>query len=103
MDALDATRTKVLAQTEEESKELLVRARKAAVEAARVQEQRAKEESRILFENAGRDIKTAQDKASNELRQVSADTAVQLAARILGEKLDGPKNQALTDKLLQEI
>lgn len=103
LDSLEDIRGEALARTAEESKELLAQARKAAAEVARLQEQRSKEESQILLDIAKRDIQSAQDKASNELRRVSAEAAVQLAARILGEEMDEAKNQALTDKLLQEI
>jgi len=103
MAELDEKKAAIIQAAEQEAKDEIAAGRKAAAEAARNIEHRAKEESRILFENAQREIRTEQAKAADTLRRDSADVAVRLASRILDEELDDAKRRALTDKLLKEV
>lgn len=103
MELMEETRRRHQDRLEEEKKQAIAKARKGAVEAARVIEHKAKEEAQILFENAEREIRAAEDKAAAQLRRQSAETAVALASRILDEELDAKRNGALIDKLLKEL
>jgi len=103
MDDMAATRRRHEARMEEELKDSIARSRKAAAEAARAIEHKAKEEAQILYENAQREIRAAEGKATAELRRQSAETAVALAARILDQELDEARNRLLNDKLLKEV
>ncbi len=100
---IDEQRGRIIRGADEQAKSIVSASRKAASEAARVIENQAKEESQILIENAQREIKAAEEKAAAALRRESADVAVALASRIIGEQLDETRNKALTDKLLKEL
>ena len=100
---LDETKQGLLDEAENEAKDALAQARKAAREAARVIEGQAKEEARIQAENAERQIKAAREKAQARLQRESAELAVALAGRLIGEELDEAKSRDLTDRLIEEL
>ncbi|MEM7395569.1 MAG: F0F1 ATP synthase subunit B [Verrucomicrobiota bacterium] len=100
---IQSTRDAKIAEADDEAKEIVAASRKAANEAARVIENKAKEESQIMLENADREINAARDKAESKLRTESAELAVALAGKILGEELSEKKHRKLTDKLIAEL
>ena len=97
------SRATIIAEADTKAKEIVATARKAAVEGARVIENKAKEESQILLENATREINAAREKAEARLRYESAELAIGLASKLIGENLDDAKNRALTDRLIADI
>ena len=97
------TQQRMLGEAEAQAKSVLAEARKGASEAARNIEEKAHEEAQILVENATREIKAAQQKAQAALKRESADIAVELAGRIVGEKLDSEKDRQLVDRLIGEL
>ena len=100
---IKATQDSMIAEADEKAKNIVAESRKAAVEAARVIEGKAREESQILLENAQREIGALEEKAKVALRRDSAELAVSLAGKILGEQLDAARQRALTDKLIKEL
>ena len=100
---IDATRQKIVAEADAKAREIVEAARQAAIEAAAVIEQKGRDESQILLENAQREIRAAQEKAIASLRKESADLAVAMARKVIGENLDEARSRALTDKLIREL
>ena len=63
----------------------------------------AKEDAQIVVENAQREIRTIREKAEASLKRESAEMAITLASKIIGENLDDERNRNLTDKLISEL
>jgi F-type H+-transporting ATPase subunit b len=103
MDRLAATVQGRIHEADTEAKNIIDHARVAAREAAKAINDQAREEAQIQRENANRDIASARGKAEASLRQTSADTAVGLAMKLLGEKLDDKGRSALADRLIAEM
>ncbi len=100
---LDEKRHKILSDADANAKEFMNQARQTALKAAKVIEERVAQEAVIMVENAHREIDAEQEKAAVYLREKSADTAVQLATKILQEKLDTKNHKELVDRLIEEI
>ena len=103
LEQIEGKREKLIKEADDKAKEIVATARKAAVEASKVIENKAKEEANILLENANREIKAAREKAEAMLRRDSAELAITLAGRLIGENLDDNKNRALTEQLITKI
>jgi F-type H+-transporting ATPase subunit b len=103
MAELEAVKAKQLAESDEQSKKILEKARKGAHEQAHLIEEKARDEASILTENAHRDIETSRALAEDSLRLESAAWARELAGKLIDENLDDEKNRALTDKLIAEL
>mgnify|MGYP001816310347 FL=1 len=103
MAELEAVKAKQLAEADEKSRKILEAARKGAREQAEAIEEKARDEAAILTENALRDIDVSRALAEDGLRIKSAAWARALAGKLIEENLDDAKNQALTDKLIEEL
>ena len=103
LEQVESTRAQVISDAEQEAKEIIQKAREGADEAGRNIKDKAKQEAQILIENAERDISEKENQARARLRGESADLAISLASKIVGENLDDEKNRSLTDKLIKEI
>ena len=102
-EKIDEARKKVLTEAQDKAKELIDESRKAAVNAAKVIEQKTKEQAEIVLANAQREIKSEQEKAVALLREESARIAVVLAGKIIEENLDSDRNEKLVNRLIKEI
>ena len=100
---VEGSREKLIKEADDKAKEIVSTARKAAVEASRVIEEKAKEGAKIMLENAHREINAAQEKAEASLRKDSADFAIAVAEKLIGENLDSEKNRQLTDRLIGKL
>ncbi len=100
---LNEKRHKILSEADANAKEFINQARQSALKAAKVIEERVAQDAIIMVENAKREIDAEQEKAAVYLREKSADTAVQLATKILQEKLDNKNHKELVDRLIEEI
>ncbi len=100
---IDAQRKAALAEADAKAKEVIEAARAAAASAAAAIESKAREESQILLENAQREIRTERDKAVAALRNESADLAIQLSRKIIGESLDLQQSRQLVDRILETM
>jgi F-type H+-transporting ATPase subunit b len=103
LEQIEETRRRLITEADQKSRELVDHARRAAQEAARAIEGKAREEATILVENATREIRTAQEKAQAAIRRQSAELATALAGRILQEKLDSDKDRQLVDRLIRDL
>ncbi len=100
---IEEKRQQIIADADGKAKEIVDAARQAAVDAAAVIEAKAREESQILLANAQREIKTAQEKAVADVRRVSADLAIGLSRKIIGENLDDTRSRELVDRILRTM
>jgi F-type H+-transporting ATPase subunit b len=100
---IEEQRRRTIDEADAKAKEIVEIARRAALDAAGAIEQKAREESQILLENAQREIRTAHEKAIASIRRESADLAVGIARKIIGESLDEARARAMTDKLIRDI
>ena len=103
LNKINETRAQMIAEAEHKAREMLEQARKAAVEAAKMIEQKARSEGQILVENALREIKAEKEKAQASFRSESVHLVVELASKLIQENLDTKKNRELVDKLVKEI
>jgi len=103
MAGLEATVQAKIDDADEQSKQIVAEARKGAGDAARHIEKEAKDEARIVMENARRELASEQAKAQASLKAESADIAIALATKILGENLDNDKSRRLTDRIIDQI
>lgn len=94
---------RIIGEADEKAREIVETARQAAVEAAAVIENKAREEAQILIENSRREIRAAHEKAVTSLRKESADLAIDLARRMIGESLDEARSRKLADQLIRNI
>jgi F-type H+-transporting ATPase subunit b len=100
---IEESRLGILREAENKSRQILDDSRKAAVEAAKVIQEKAREEGKILIENAVREIGSERDRAQAHLKALSAQIAVGLAQKILEENIDEGKNSKLIDEYLKKI
>ncbi len=100
---LEETRKQLIAESDRKARDIVEAATASATRAADVIEKKAHEEATQLVANAQREIQSAAEKARAMLRKESADLAIGLAAKIVGENLDDAKNRRLTEKLLQDL
>jgi F-type H+-transporting ATPase subunit b len=103
LEGIEEVRQKTVAEADDKAKSVLDAARKGAQEQARHIEGKAREQAQILSENANREIETARAKAEASLKAESGAWARELAGKLIDANLDDKKNQALTDKLIQEL
>jgi F-type H+-transporting ATPase subunit b len=103
LDALDETKATTIAEADAKAKSVLENARKGAHVQAELIESKARDEAKILEENAHREIEASRAKAEETLRVESAALARGLAGKLINENLDDEKNRALTDKLIEEL
>ena len=82
---------------------IVARARTAAEATARAVEAAARAEAETLIRDAGTEIGHAKEKAMAELRREASGLALQLAGRVLGQKLDSAADRELTDRLIREV
>ena len=99
----NATRAQLIAEAENKAKGIITQSRTAAVEAAKIIEQKAREEAQILLENARREIKEETQKAQSILRKESAQIAVSLASKLIDENLSTQKNQEIVNEFIKGI
>ena len=100
---VEEKRIQILAQANTQAKELIENSRKGAHEAARIIQQKAKEETQILLENAYREINEVKEKVQADLREESAQIAVQLAGKLIEANLDDERNRKLINQFIKEI
>ena len=103
MEALNQKSQEILGKAQTETKIMLDESRKAAQEAAKTIEQKAKAEAQIILGNAEREIKNATDRAKAELKNQSVELAIKLASKLMEENLDNEKNQKIIEKAINNI
>ena len=102
--AMDREAQKLMvAEAAREAAAVVERARTAAEATARAMEAKSRAEAETLVREAGTEIANAKEKALAELRREAGDLALQVAGRIIGQKLDAAADRELTDRLIREI
>lgn len=93
----------MLAEAKREAAAIVERARTSAETTARAMEAKSRAEAEVLIQEAGTEIAHAKEKALGEIRREASELALQLAGRVLGQKLDAAADRELTDRLLKEM
>jgi F-type H+-transporting ATPase subunit b len=93
----------MLAEATREAAAIVERARTAAESTARAVEAKSRAEAEALLRDAAAEIGNAKAQALDELRREAGDLALQVAGRVIGQKLDAAADRALTDRLVREI
>ena len=99
----EESRKKLLSDADSSAKAIITEAKETAVKLAKEINDQAKEESQALRDGALKDIENARSQAVSSLRRESADLAVTLAGKLIGENLDSEKSRVLTDKLIDNL
>jgi F-type H+-transporting ATPase subunit b len=102
-EKIEETRSQIISEADRQSKEIIAQSRKGAQNAAKVIEQKARDEAQIILENTQREIKTEREKVQAQLRRESADMAVLLATKLLQENLSEEKGRQLVNKLIEKV
>lgn len=100
---IESKRQHILAQADQQAKEHLKQSRDAAAQAAKLIEERAKDHTEIMLQNAQREIESLEEKSAAYLQEQSAQTAVELARKIIAQSLDSKKHREIVDKLIEDI
>ena len=96
-------RKQILTEADHQAKEIMNQSRDAAMKNAKLIEERTKQEAQIILENAQREIEAEQEKAAAFLKEKSANTAVELAEKILRDSLNADKQTKVNNALIDEI
>jgi len=96
-------RKQVLSEADQQAKAIVDQGREASIKNAKIIEEKTKQQAQIIMENAQREIAAEQEKAVVYLKEMSANTAVELATRILRESLDAEKQKKVNNTLIDEI
>jgi F-type H+-transporting ATPase subunit b len=97
------TTKKMLHEAGLEAKNIVSEARENATILEKELVENAKSEAQTTRDNALRDIEAAKLDAMQSLKVESAELAIGLAGKLLGENLDNEKNRALTEQLINKI
>jgi F-type H+-transporting ATPase subunit b len=103
MAVLEQKTRAILKDAEAEAKALIDESRKAAVEAAKHIQAKAKDEARIILENTRREIHSEVERAQADLRAQSAKTAVELTRRLIKEELSEERSRRVIDDYIKQI
>ena len=93
----------MLAEATREAAAIVERARLAAEATARTLEAKSRAESEALVQEAHVEIERAKEKAMADLRREASGLALQMAGRVIGQKLDAAADRELTDRLIREM
>lgn len=99
----EAQKKALLSEADGAAKSLINDAKDTATKLAKEINDKAKQEAQTLRDNALKDIENARSQAVTSLRRESADLAVTLAGKLIGENLDSEKSRVLTDKLIDNL
>jgi F-type H+-transporting ATPase subunit b len=102
MASTEARNRKGLQDAEAESRRLVAEARAAAEAATQSIQVRAQQEAQAMIDGARREIESATRQARQALRVETADLAVSLATKVIGDSMDAARHRELVDRLLKE-
>jgi F-type H+-transporting ATPase subunit b len=104
MEKLKADNEKVLAEARKERDEMLKETKKTSEEILSAAKDKAAEESKKIIKSARLQIEHEKEAAISDIRNQVAGLSVEIAEKILQEKLkDDKTQQELMEKLLKEI
>jgi len=104
MERLQADNEKIMSEARKERDKLLKEAKKTTEQMVNVAKDKAIDESKKIIQSARAQIKNEKDAAIAGIRNQVAEISVEIAEKILQEKLgDDKAQQELMEKLLKDI
>lgn len=104
MERLQADNEKIMSEARKERDKLLKEAKKTTEQMVNVAKDKATDESKKIIQSARAQIKNEKDAAIAGIRNQVAEISVEIAEKILQEKLgDDKAQQELMEKLLKDI
>ena len=100
---LEAKQQQMLKDSQTEAQKILDSARTTARHTADTIQAKAGQEARELIENAKKEISSATERARTELRRESAELAIAIATKVIGDNMDSSKNRAIVQKMVKEM
>lgn len=91
------------AEAQVRSQAIVEAARASAAQVAQEAQTQARAEAQSVLDEARREIETATRKAREALRAESADLAVRLAEKVVGESMDAARSKAFIEKVMREM
>ena len=101
--ALLAEQQKAAAEARSAAQTLLAEARAAAEKERALGHEKGKQEQEALLDRARREIAAERDKAVAELRREAVDLALGAAAKVVGQRLDGPADRQIVLDYLNRV
>ncbi len=101
--ALEMKQQQLLKDSQAEAQKMLDDARATARHTADTIQAKAGQEAKELIENARKEISSATERARAELRRESAELAIAMATRIIGDNMDSGKNRTIVEKMTKEM
>ena len=102
-EALLAEQKKEIAEARREAAEMM---RKNQADMERFREElmaKSRHEAEQLKADAERVIREEQSKAVAEVKGIAVDLAIDIATKLLGEQLDGPKQRKLAEQFIEQL
>ena len=93
----------MMAEATREAADIVARARTAAEATAKAVEEKSAADAADLIRAAQAEIGRVREQAVADLRREAAELAVDLAGRVLDQKLDSTADRELTERLIREI
>ena len=93
----------VLAKAHRSAQDIVEQSRKRAQDLARSIEERAKAHAQEILEAAHQQVEGEKERAIAAVRRDSAQVAIGLAGKIMGENLDNEKNRKIAERYIKEI
>ena len=102
-EALLASHREQLSDARVQAQALIAEGRAAAETLRKSLEEKAREESRNMLENARREIERERKAAVDSVRRESVDVAIAVASKLLGERLDADRDRRLAMAYVDEL
>jgi F-type H+-transporting ATPase subunit b len=92
-----------LAQARTQAQQIVAEGQRRAADERKVILEKAEEQAGELTEEAREEIRRAKEEAVQDLRDLTASMATELASRLIGRKLSPEDHERLVDESLEEI
>lgn len=102
-DDIQKSKEDVLAEAHRSAQDIVEQSRKRAQELARSIEEKAKTHAQEILEAAHLQVEGEKERAIAAVRRDSAQVAIGLASKIMGENMDNDKNRKIADHYIREI
>ena len=102
-DDIQQSKDDVLAKAHRSAQDIVEQSRKRAQDLARSIEERAKAHAQEIVEAAHLQVEGEKERAIAAVRRDSAQVAIELAGKIMGENLDNEKNRKIAERYIKEI
>lgn len=92
-----------LADARRQASEIVAEGKAAGDRLRKEIEEKARDEAQYIIESARREIEREKDQAISELRRESVDLALAAAAKLMGERMDQPRDRELVMDYLEGL